>query len=71
MDTSAAWVAYGEAAYGYGLFREAVTAFDALRSTCVPAVGGPTWVVWANSNGFATAIQQKLGGAITLVTESC
>jgi Peptidase_C39 like family len=28
QDTSAAWVAYGEAAYGYGLFREAVTAFE-------------------------------------------
>jgi peptidase C39-like protein len=28
QDTSAAWLAYGEAAYGYGLFREAVTAFE-------------------------------------------
>jgi len=28
QDTSAAWIAYGEAAYGYGLFREAVTAFE-------------------------------------------
>jgi hypothetical protein len=28
QETTAAWVAYGEAAYGYGLFREAVTAFE-------------------------------------------
>jgi hypothetical protein len=28
QETSAAWLAYGEAAYGYGLFREAVTAFE-------------------------------------------
>jgi hypothetical protein len=28
QDTSAAWLAYGEAAYGYGLFSEAVTAFE-------------------------------------------
>jgi hypothetical protein len=28
QDTSAAWLAYGEASYGYGLFREAVTAFE-------------------------------------------
>jgi hypothetical protein len=28
QDTSAAWVAYGEAAYGYGLFGEAVSAFE-------------------------------------------
>jgi hypothetical protein len=28
QDTSAAWLAHGEAAYGYGLFREAVTAFE-------------------------------------------
>src|SRR5437867_12132295 len=28
QDTSAAWLAYGEAAYGYGLFREAVSAFE-------------------------------------------
>jgi hypothetical protein len=27
-DTSAAWLVYGEAAYGYGLFREAVEAFE-------------------------------------------
>lgn len=27
-DTSAAWLAYGEAAYGYGMFREAVSAFE-------------------------------------------
>lgn len=27
-DTSAAWLVYGEAAYGYGLFREAVSAFE-------------------------------------------
>jgi hypothetical protein len=28
QETSAAWLAYGEAAYGYGLFREAVSAFE-------------------------------------------
>ena len=28
QDTSAAWLAYGEASYGYGSFREAVTAFE-------------------------------------------
>ena len=28
QDTSAAWLAYGEAAYGYGMFREAVSAFE-------------------------------------------
>jgi len=28
QDTSAAWLAYGEAAYGFGLFREAVSAFE-------------------------------------------
>jgi hypothetical protein len=28
QDTSPAWLAYGEAAYGYGLFREAVSAFE-------------------------------------------
>jgi hypothetical protein len=28
QDTSAAWLAYGEAAYGYGLFAEAVSAFE-------------------------------------------
>jgi hypothetical protein len=28
QDTSAAWVAYGEAAYGFGLFGEAVNAFE-------------------------------------------
>jgi hypothetical protein len=28
QDTSSAWLAYGEAAYGYGLFREAVSAFE-------------------------------------------
>jgi hypothetical protein len=28
QDTSAAWLAYGEAAYGYGMFREAVEAFE-------------------------------------------
>jgi hypothetical protein len=27
-DTSASWLAYGEAAYGYGMFREAVSAFQ-------------------------------------------
>ena len=27
-DTSAAWLVYGEAAYGYGMFREAVNAFE-------------------------------------------
>jgi hypothetical protein len=27
-DTSAAWLAFGEAAYGYGMFREAVSAFE-------------------------------------------
>jgi peptidase C39-like protein len=28
QQTSSAWLAYGEAAYGYGLFREAVDAFE-------------------------------------------
>ena len=28
QDTSAAWLAYGEASYGFGLFREAVSAFE-------------------------------------------
>ena len=28
QETSAAWLAYGEAAYGYGLFSEAVSAFE-------------------------------------------
>ena len=28
QESSAAWVAYGEAAYGFGLFREAVAAFE-------------------------------------------
>ena len=28
QETSPAWLAYGEAAYGYGMFREAVTAFE-------------------------------------------
>jgi hypothetical protein len=28
QNTSFAWLAYGEAAYGYGLFREAVDAFE-------------------------------------------
>ena len=28
QQTSSAWLAYGEAAYGYGLFREAVEAFE-------------------------------------------
>ena len=28
QDSSAAWLAYGEAAYGYGLFGEAVSAFE-------------------------------------------
>lgn len=28
QETSAAWLAYGEAAYGYGMFREAVSAFE-------------------------------------------
>ncbi|TMC72675.1 MAG: hypothetical protein E6J15_10730 [Chloroflexi bacterium] len=28
QNTSAAWLAYGEASYGYGLFREAVSAFE-------------------------------------------
>jgi peptidase C39-like protein len=28
QDTSASWLAYGEAAYGYGMFREAVAAFE-------------------------------------------
>jgi hypothetical protein len=28
QDSSAAWIAYGEAAYGYGLFGEAVSAFE-------------------------------------------
>jgi peptidase C39-like protein len=27
-ETSAAWLVYGEAAYGYGMFREAVNAFE-------------------------------------------
>jgi hypothetical protein len=27
-DTSSSWLAYGEAAYGYGMFREAVSAFE-------------------------------------------
>jgi hypothetical protein len=38
LGTSAAWLAYGDAAYGYGLFREAVDAFE--RGVALGSVQG-------------------------------
>jgi peptidase C39-like protein len=38
QETSAAWLAYGEAAYGFGLFREAVDAFE--RGVALGSVQG-------------------------------
>jgi Peptidase_C39 like family len=66
QDTSAAWLAYGEAAYGYGLFREAVTAFE--RGMALGSVQGiftlrssyPQALRALGRQGDADAMQQRL-----------
>ena len=66
QDTSSAWLAYGEAAYGYGLFREAVSAFE--RGMALGSVQGvftlrssyPQALRALGRQSDADAIQQRL-----------
>lgn len=65
-DTSAAWLAFGEAAYGYGMFREAVSAFE--RGMALGSVQGvftlrssyPQALRALGRQADADAIQQRL-----------
>jgi hypothetical protein len=58
-----------------GLFtytaRDASTAFDQLARMCAPAVGGDTWIVWADTNEAATQVHMRLGGRLSTVKDSC
>jgi hypothetical protein len=74
QDTSAAWVAYGEAAYGYGLFGEAVSAFE--RGMALGSVQGvftlrssyPQALRALGRQSDADAIQKRLSTSATSST---
>jgi hypothetical protein len=50
---------------------DAAVAFDKLTQICAPAVGGDTWIIWANTNAAATQVHDQLGGALSLVRDGC
>jgi hypothetical protein len=57
--------------FTYGNPSDAQSAFASLVKMCAPAVGGDTWIVWANTNEAAKAAQQRLGGTLSLVRNPC
>ena len=67
QDTSAAWLAYGEASYGYGSFKEAVAAFE--RGMALGSVQGvftlrssyPQALRALGRQNEADAVAQRLG----------
>jgi len=71
QNTSSAWIAYGEAAYGYGAFAEAVTAFE--RGMSLGSVQGvftlrssyPQALRALGRQSEAQAAQQKLSSTST------
>jgi hypothetical protein len=73
-DTSAAWLVYGEAAYGYGMFREAVNAFE--RGMALGSVQGvftlrssyPQALRALGRQNDADAMQQRLSTSSTSST---
>src|SRR5438445_1215987 len=74
QETSSAWLAYGEAAYGYGLFREAVSAFE--RGMALGSVQGvftlrssyPQALRALGRQSDADAMQQRLSTSATSPT---
>jgi len=76
QDTSAAWLAYGEAAYGYGLFGEAVSAFE--RGMALGSVQGvftlrssyPQALRALGRQADADAMQKRLSTSSTSSTVS-
>jgi hypothetical protein len=57
--------------FSYQLEGQAAAAFAALTATCAPAVRGPTWIVWANTNEAAGKVAALLNGTVTLVRGGC
>ena len=76
QDTSSAWIAYGEASYGYGAFAEAVSAFE--RGMSLGSVQGvftlrssyPQALRALGRQNEASAAQQKLSSSSTSSTVS-
>ncbi|MEN3273380.1 MAG: hypothetical protein V7636_2141, partial [Actinomycetota bacterium] len=50
---------------------DASAAFDKLKQMCAPAVGGDTWIVWANTNEAAAQVHARLGGTLSTVHQPC